>query len=352
MNKFDFLQSITKPTGEFKRLNKISPLRYPGGKTKAVGLITQYLPDQVPKKILSPFIGGASLEIAWANNLDDVEEVVGGDVFYPLVNFWQVILSDPNALADELEKFQLGDTNYRAYKQILKDWYEDPTKNKLTDIEAAAHYYYNMQLSYGPMFLGWTSPGKPTTKNDYDRIVQRIREFRCPKLKVELISFEQILDKYPDHFVYADPPYLLGYDSTVFKAIYPNQGGEHHKGFNHELFRDKMLERNTEWIISYNDCGTIRKWFNNYEQFYPKWQYSYQQGETRKKDDDGVSVRGAKDSRKTGDEILVVNSTYTTWVPKVTPIIKKEKKKKEKKNKENNTFDIIFDEEMIENTAK
>jgi len=314
MNKFEFLQSIAKPDGTLKRLNKISPLRYPGGKTKAIGLITQYLPDQMPKKILSPFIGGASLEIAWANNLDEVEEIVGGDVFHPLVNFWQVILSDPDALANELEKFNLGDTNYRAYKQILKDWYQDPAKNKLTDIQAAAHFYYNMQLSYGPMFLGWTSPGKPTTIADYTRIITRVREFRCPKLRVEQLSFEKSLEIYPDHFVYADPPYLLGYDSAVFKAIYPNQGGEHHKGFNHELFRDLMNDRKTGFIISYNDCGTIREWFKGHEQFYPKWQYSFQQGETRKKDLKGNSVKGAKDSRKTGNEILIVNSTYTPWV--------------------------------------
>lgn len=328
MNKTDFLRSITKPNGEFKRLNRISPLRYPGGKTRAIGLITQYLPDSVPKKILSPFMGGASLEIAWANNLDDVEEVVACDIFHPLTNFWQHILNCPDQLAKELEKFRLGDDNYRAYKAILKAWYEDPKNNKLTDLEAAAHFYYNMQLSYGPMFLGWTSPGKPTTKSDYENILERIRNFRCPKLKVENISFEESLAKYPDHFVYADPPYLLGYDSTVFKAIYPNQGGEHHKGFAHELFRDMMNSRSTEFIISYNDCGTIRDWYKQHEQFYPKWQYSYQQGETRRKNKEGQSVKGAKDSRKTGDEILIVKSTYTPWVFEKPTVVKVSKKSK------------------------
>ena len=343
MNKTEFLQSITKPNGEFKRLNKISPLRYPGGKTKAIGLITQYLPDVMPKKILSPFMGGASLEIAWANTFDDVEEVVACDIFHPLTNFWQHILNCPDKLADELEKFKLGDTNYRAYKQILKDWYEDPKKNKLTDLEAAAHFYYNMQLSYGPMFLGWTSPGKPTTESDYKNILERVRNFKCPKLKVENIPFKESLEKYPEHFVYADPPYLLGYDSTVFKAIYPNQGGEHHKSFEHELFRDMMNSRKTEFIISYNDCGTIREWFKDHEQFYPKWQYSFQQGETRKKNEDGESVRGAKDSRKTGDEILIVNSTYTPWVAQPLANVVKLKTPKKKKAKESTTtFDDVF----------
>lgn len=321
MNKFEYLESITKPNGEFRRQSRISPLRYPGGKTKAIGLITQYLPDTLPKKIVSPFIGGASLEIAWANNLD-VDEVIGGDVFHPLVNFWQAILDDPNRLADELEGFQLGDHNYRKYKQILKDWYEDPKQNPLSDWQAAAHYYYNMQLSYGPMFLGWTSPSKPTTDKDYARILERIREFSCPKLKVEHISFEDCLDRYPDHFVYADPPYLLGYDSEVFKAIYPNQGGECHKGFDHELFRDKMNTRSTDFIISYNNCGTIREWYAQWPQHYPEWQYSYQQGETRTKNDQGVSVKGGKDSRKTGKEILIVKSDYTEWVPAVKQEVK------------------------------
>ena len=310
MNKFDYLKTIKKPSGDFKRLSKISPLRYPGGKTKAIGLITQYLPDNLPKKILSPFIGGGSLEIAWANNLD-VDEVIGCDIFHPLVNYWQWQLAEPDKLADELEKFELGDLKYREYKQILKDWYEDPKTYPLTDLQSAAYFYYNMQLSYGPMFLGWTSPGKPTTKQDYERIIKRVREFRCPKLKVELMSFQDSLEKYQDHFVYADPPYLLGYDSEVFKAIYPNQGGEHHKKFPHETFRDMMNTRNTQFIISYNNCGTIRDWFDQFEQFYPKWQYSYQQGETRSKNDQGKSVKGTKDSRKTGKEILIVNSKFT-----------------------------------------
>jgi DNA adenine methylase len=310
MKKFEYLDSIRKSDETFKRLSKISPLRYPGGKTKAIGLITQYLPDELPKKIVSPFIGGASLEIAWANNLN-VEEVVAADIFHPLVNFWNHLLQFPDQLADELEKFELGDYNYRRYKQVLKDWYENPIANKLTDLESAAYFYYNMQLSYGPMFLGWTSPGKPTTEKDYKRIIKRIREFRCPKLKVELSSFEKTLDKYPNHFVYADPPYLLGYDSKVFKAIYPNQGGEHHTNFNHELLKDKMLSRTNGFIISYNDCGTIRNWYKDYEQFYLKWQYSYQQGETRQKNEEGESVRGAKDSRKTGDEIIIVDSKFT-----------------------------------------
>jgi DNA adenine methylase len=310
MNKKEYLDSIRKPNGEFKRQRGISPLRYAGGKTRAIGLITQYLPDELPKQILSPFIGGASLEIAWANNLD-VDEVVGCDVFWPLVNFWQHILDDPDRLADKLEEFKPDGDSYKANKQILKAWWEDPKQNPLTDLEAAAHYYYNMQLSYGPMFLGWQSATKKTTDQDWARIRERVRNFRCPKLKVEHKSFQESLREREDWFVYADPPYLLGYDSQVFKAIYPNQQGSNHKNFPHEEFRDLMCSRDSQFVISYNNCGTIRSWYDQFEQLYPEWQYSYQQGETRSKNDQGESVRGSRDSRKMGREILIVNSSYS-----------------------------------------
>jgi DNA adenine methylase len=305
MNKFEYLKSIAKPDGGYKVQSKSSPLRYPGGKSRAVGLITQYFPDKLPKKILSTFLGGASMEIAWANNLD-VDEVIGCDIFKPLTNFWEVLLSNPSGLANKLSQFQLGDSNYRAYKEILKSWYADPITNKLTDVEAAAHFYYNMQLSYGPLFLGWTNAKYMDDVAGYQRVIERIRSFSCPKLKIKNISFEQALADHPDHFVYADPPYLLGYDSHVFRPMYPNQKGENHVNFKHELFRDLMLARQGDWIISYNDCGTIRKWYDGYEFQFPRWAYTLQQGETRK-----AGEKGARDSVKESKEILIVKSNYT-----------------------------------------
>ena len=131
-----------------------------------------------------------------------------------------------------------------------------------------------------------------------------MRNFRAPNLTVKNISFDESLKQ--DGYVYADPPYLLGYDSDVFRPMYPNQKGEHHKHFDHELFRDKMLERNDDWMISYNDCGTIRKWYDQYEFQYPKWQYSLQQGETRK-----GGEKGALDSRKDSKEILIIKGKYS-----------------------------------------
>lgn len=303
MDKHSFLSTLRKKDGTFKRLSSSSTIRYPGGKTRAIGVITQYLPDNLPRKILSPFIGGASLEIAWANNLD-VDEVVGCDIHVPLVNYWQVQLNDPENLADRLSQLKPTREEFARVKQLVVAWYKN--EKKLKELDAAAYYFHNTQLSYGPMFPGYVA-GKYLDQKTWNRMVERVNSFRAPKFRVEHYSFEKSLEKYRDYFVYADPPYLLGYDSTVTYGMYPNRNWPtDHEGFPHESFRDLMCSRGTEWLISYNDCGTIRKWFDRFEFQFPEWQYSYQQGETRVN-----GIKFQRDNTKESKEILIVKSSYT-----------------------------------------
>jgi DNA adenine methylase len=43
-------------------------LRYAGGKTLAVGLIVELIPDNITR-LISPFIGGGSVEVAVAREM-------------------------------------------------------------------------------------------------------------------------------------------------------------------------------------------------------------------------------------------------------------------------------------------
>ena len=70
-------EKLRGKNGNYKRYIG-SPLRYAGGKSLAVGLITEFLPKDV-KKVVSPFIGGGSVEVALAKELG--LEVVGYDIF-------------------------------------------------------------------------------------------------------------------------------------------------------------------------------------------------------------------------------------------------------------------------------
>jgi len=75
-----YLKSIKSNNSASKQKYKrvcLSPLRYAGGKSKAVGIILENLPDLKEKKIVSPFFGGGSVEMVLSLHLGF--EVIGYD---------------------------------------------------------------------------------------------------------------------------------------------------------------------------------------------------------------------------------------------------------------------------------
>lgn len=293
-----YLESIKGKAREYKRVT-ISPLRYAGGKSNAVGFILENLPALKEKKVVSLFFGGGTFELVLSKNLGF--EVIGYDIFGMLANFWKQLIEKPKELALELKKFVADSENYTRNRHILLNYWEkikpeslvyntrdrlvltEEEKTRLDDngLVQAAYYYYNMQLSYGPMFLGWASSVylKP---EKYKKIVETIEKYATGNLKVNQGAFEEVIDKHPDDFLFLDPPYYLGEDSKMFKGIYPNCNfAIHHNNFDHKLLCEKLKKHRGGFLITYNDCTTIKEWYKEYKQAFPEWQYTYGQGEKR-----------------------------------------------------------------------
>lgn len=293
-----YLESIKGKAREYKRVT-ISPLRYAGGKSNAVGFILENLPALKEKKVVSLFFGGGTFELVLSKNLGF--EVIGYDIFGMLANFWKQLIEKPKELAAELKKFIADSENYTRNRHILLNYWEkikpaslvyktrdrlvltEEEKARLDDngLIQAAYYYYNMQLSYGPMFLGWASSVylKP---EKYKKIVETIENYNSGNLKVNQGAFEEVIDKHPDDFLFLDPPYYLGEDSKMFKGIYPNCNfAIHHNNFDHKLLCEKLKKHRGGFLITYNDCTTIKEWYKEYKHVFPEWQYTYGQGEKR-----------------------------------------------------------------------
>lgn len=313
------MNSIRSKKG-YKRVS-LSPLRYAGGKSNAVGLILEHFPALETKRVISPFFGGGSFEIALSSQLG--YEVIGYDIFGVLVNFWKQIIENPSELADALSVLVPDKENYTRNRHILLNYWEKikpvdleyATRNRveLTDAEKemlddnellqAAYYYYNMQLSYGPMFLGWQSSvylKEPT----YTKIVERVREFNPGNLSVHCDSFENVIKNHSTDFLFLDPPYYLGNDSKMFKGIYPNSNfAIHHNKFDHELMCELLKNHTGGFFITYNDCPTIREMYKDFKQVFPSWQYTYGQGETRIGKN---RENGTNDNKKESHEIFII----------------------------------------------
>jgi len=277
--KENFLKNILsknpKSMNKYKRV-VTSPIRYAGGKSLAVGYVIELLPDNI-KRVVSPFFGGGSIEIAMSKYLG--LKVIGYDIFDVLVNYWKFQIEKPEVLYEELKKLKPDKETFERIRLILNDVWNK--KIKLDHLTLAVYFVYNFNLSYGPEFMGWSS--KIYLNQDrYNRMIERIRDFQPKNLKVECADFQKVIKNHPNDFLYCDPPYYLGEDSTLFKGIYPMRNNPvFHNGFRHDVLKDMLKNHKGGFILSYNDCPTIREWYKDYQQFFPKWQYTMGQGETR-----------------------------------------------------------------------
>ena len=316
----DFLKSIKNKNGTYKR-NCISPLRYAGGKSKAIGLILENLPKLKEKKIVSPFFGGGSVELCLSQMLGI--EVIGYDIFNMLANFWTILINNKNEFINELNKFQITEEEFTYNRHVLLNYWEKikpvslnyKTKNKIllkeedltklnnNPIMQAVYYYYNMSLSYGPMFLGWPSSNE-INKEKFKRRIEKLKKMNLTNLQVNCGSFEEVLGKHTGDFLFLDPPYYLEGDSKMFKGMYPNCNfAIHHNNFDHIKLAEMLKNHKGGFLMTYNNCSTIRELYNDCLFEYPEWQYTYGQGETRIGKN---REQATKDNIKESHEIIII----------------------------------------------
>ena len=258
-----------------------SPLRYPGGKSRAVSkIVDKYIIPNIPesKKVCSPFFGGGSIEIDLAKR---GFRVYGYDAFPPLVDFWQVLLKNPNKLANATEKelrvrkkkFDEIQDNFRN-----KHW---KSKNK----NAVIFYLLNRTSYSGTTLSGGMSIDYDFPPNSWKRInprfnkasIERLRNFSVKNLTVNKLDFRRSILKHKDAFVYADPPYFIGK-----KKLYGNQGDKQFIQKDHEDLA-KILKNRRRWVISYNDTPEVRKLYHGFKIKKLGWSYGMSSVKSRKK---------------------------------------------------------------------
>ncbi len=229
-----------------------SPLRYPGGKSKAVKIIREYLPTGLDR-LASPFLGGGSIELSCAA---DGVRVFGGDAFSPLATFWQHAIQSPVLLSERV----------KAYHPLTKTKFYNLQKGFFLlddDFEQAAVYFVLNRCSFsGATLSGGMSPGHPRFTPS---AIDRLRDFRASNLHVSCADWRETLDAHQDDYLYLDPPYLNG------GRLY-GERGDMHEGFDHEGLAEALRDRKG-WLLSYNDCEAVRRMYDSYDFHAPEWMY-------------------------------------------------------------------------------
>jgi len=218
-----------------------SPLRYPGGKSRAVKAILPLIPA-TETELCAPFLGGGSIELACTTRM----HVHASDVFSPVIDFWQVLLENKELLARRVESYlPLSRTEFYNLQERYTNL-EDRVER------AAAFFVLNRSSFSGTTLSGGMSPGHPRFT---ESAIQRLRAFEVHNFEVQCADFREAIIGHPDAFLYLDPPYLNG------EALYGLKG-DTHKGFEHAALAELLVNRE-RWIMSYNDCPVIRQFYRH-----------------------------------------------------------------------------------------
>lgn len=210
-----------------------SPLRYPGGKSRMISKLTALLPANLPA-LVSPFVGGGSVELAMAANGAVVHAYDHDDA---LVCFWQELLRDAAAVSEEARK-HLGAPveEFTAMQKRL---------SAMADSAARAGLYYAVNRM---SFSGMTKHGGASPTSDRFTVdgVNDLAKFKNPAFNVGHSDYRDSLAKHPGLFAFLDPPYMQA------ENLYDG-----HADFNHDLLFGCLKDRRA-WLMTYDDCDEVR----------------------------------------------------------------------------------------------
>ena len=233
-----------------KKIN--SPLRYPGGKSRAVKKILPFVSEGFAE-YREPFLGGASVFNAvrqkhpkkgfWVNDLNF-------DVF----SFWKTLQKKP----DELIKAIL------AIKERCKDGktlHATLTKSETKGIFGRALRYYVLnRISYsGTVDSGGYSAESFEKRFTLSKIEDLPSISKLLKnVQITNESYENLLFREgKDVFIFLDPPYWTQRKSSLYGIR-----GNLNKFFDHKQFSENVRKCKHKWLITCDDSDYIRELFS------------------------------------------------------------------------------------------
>ena len=235
-----------------------TPLRYPGGKSRALSKLFQYLPDlsQV-KEYREPFLGGGSVAIEIGKLYPKVDIWVN-DLYEPLYNFWRELQENGAEMCYQLVRLKNlhpEPVSARVLFQQSKDYLNETPSNQ-SNLSRAVSFYIVNKCSFSGLTESSSFSKQASDSNFSMRGIQKLPDYSLmiKKWKITNLSYEELFCDSKSTFIYLDPPYEIG--SNLY-----GKRGNMHKGFDHDQFAVDCDRFVSPQLISYNSSQLIRDRF-------------------------------------------------------------------------------------------
>lgn len=246
----------------------MSFFRYPGGKTKLREPILACLAQQISQTTFSygePFFGGGSIGLAFLTH-HRPQSIWLNDKDAGLAALWTSVMKYPHELQCLIRKFHPSVRAFEDFKQELLAMTTVPSRSthlvQLGFKKLAIH-----QISYSGLGTKSGGPlGGQQQESKYKIDCRWSSKYLCQKIDTmahqmsrwtfqpdhcTAQDFEPMIRSTTHHqLLYLDPPYY-------------EQGNKlYQHGFtvsDHHRLADALQQTSHDWVLSYDDCSTIRK---------------------------------------------------------------------------------------------
>ena len=235
-----------------------TPLRYPGGKSRACTKIESYFPDLSKyKEYREPFLGGGSVALYVTQKFPHLKIWVS-DLYEPLVNFWQVLQWEGDTLSTALINLKNKYPDQESARNLFDDAKELVNDQEYATIDRAIAFYVVNKCSFSGLTESSSFSKQASDANFTIRGLEKLPEYS--KLKsnwnINKNSYEILLNDQDDVFLYMDPPYEIKHN------LYGKQG-KLHKQFDHDDFAFDCNSSEMDMLVSYNSDQLVKDRFQS-----------------------------------------------------------------------------------------
>lgn len=227
-----------------------TPLRYPGGKSKAIKDLIPHIPNY--SEYREPFVGGGSLFIH-LKQIDPEKKYWINDLNFNLYSFWKVLKSNKVSLIESVFRTKEKTINGKKLYYDLKEI------KKLNQLDRAAKFFILNRITFSGLVEsgGYSEQAflKRFTLNSIENL-NSVSDILGDTV-ITNFDYEEVMKKSGSNvFIFLDPPYMTA-------AKYPLYGkrGDLHKEFDYEKFSFVAKKCQHKWMITLDDIPELRKLF-------------------------------------------------------------------------------------------
>ena len=236
-----------------------TPLRYPGGKSRACTKMDPYFPDlREYQEFREPFLGGGSVAIHVTKKYPHLDIWVN-DLYEPLVNFWQQLQMFGNDLKDQLVDLKSTNNTPDKARVLFNDAKIAVNDNHQNNLERAVAFYIVNKCSFSGLTESSSFSQQASNSNFSLRGIEKLPEYSkiIERWKITNYSYDYLFDYKDSTFVYLDPPY------DIKDNLYGKKGSMH-KGFDHDRFASDCSTCDMPQLVSYNSDQLVKDRFVNW----------------------------------------------------------------------------------------